>query len=403
MRKLQNKHIVLIVTGGIAAYKSADLTRRLQEAGATVRVVMTDAATGFVTPLTFQALSGEPVRVEQNAGAANGMAHIELARWADLVLAAPATADFIARLIHGRANDLASALCLATGAKVAVAPAMNRQMWENPATQANMDKLAKRGIHRLGPAHGSQACGETGHGRMLEPAELVECCAALFDTGHLQGLRVLITAGPTHEPIDPVRVLSNLSSGKMGYAIAEAARDAGANVTLVSGPTCLTPPERVEVVHVQTAREMHDAVRRMQNDAQIFIGVAAVSDYRVARPATEKIKKDAEKLTLTLVKNPDILASVAASDPRPYCVGFAAETSRLETCARQKLENKGLDMIAANLVNDGQGMGTDDNALLLLTPRSKVELPRAAKSQLAAQLIEHIAKDYLEKHSAQDS
>ncbi|RTZ58874.1 MAG: bifunctional phosphopantothenoylcysteine decarboxylase/phosphopantothenate--cysteine ligase CoaBC [Gammaproteobacteria bacterium] len=400
MKKLQNKHIVLAITGGIAAYKSADLVRRLQDAGASVRVVMTEAATGFVTPLTFQALAGQPVLVDENTSAANGMAHIELARWADLVLVAPATADFIARLIHGRADDLVAALCLATSAPVAVAPAMNQQMWENPATQANIRLLDQRGIHRFGPAQGSQACGETGFGRMLEPLDLVEQCATLFDTGLLQGVSVLITAGPTQEPIDPVRVITNLSSGKMGYAVAQAALDAGASVTLVSGPTCLTQPERAKVIPVQTAQQMYDAVHEKLDNTDIFIGVAAVSDYRVAQPADAKIKKDADELSLVLVKNPDILAGVAASDPRPFCVGFAAETDHLEGYAREKLEQKRLDMIAANMVGNGQGIGADDNALLLLTPRSKVELTRAAKSQLARQFIEHVAKHYLEQKNS---
>lgn len=401
MRNLQNKQIVLGITGGIAAYKAAETLRRLQDAGATVRVVMTRGATRFITPLTFQALSGHDVLTDEDSEADNAMDHIQLARWADLVLVAPATADFISRLIHGRADDLLTALCLATEAPLAVAPAMNQQMWQNPATQANIALLEDRNIHQFGPAEGSQACGETGPGRMLEPEQLVERAGALFETGSLQGLRILITAGPTREAIDPVRVITNLSSGKMGYAIAEAARDAGAEVTLISGPTCLSAPERCALEQVTTAQQMYDATMNQLDNTDIFIGVAAVSDYRVESPATSKIKKDTERLQLTLVKNPDILSSVAAHTQRPYCVGFAAETDSLEQNARTKLESKGVDLILANDVSGTKtGIGADENRVLLIDAAGSVELPTARKTTLARQIIQVIAEKFREKNPA---
>jgi phosphopantothenoylcysteine decarboxylase/phosphopantothenate--cysteine ligase len=319
MGTLINKRILLGVTGGIAAYKSADTVRRLREAGAEVRVVMTAGAAEFITALTLQAVSGHPVYQHLlDTDAEAGMGHIELARWADAVLVAPASANFMARLAQGRADDLLSAVCLATESPVAVAPAMNQQMWNNSATQANLATLKKNGIRIFGPAEGSQACGEVGPGRMLEPAELVTLMADLFTAGELDGLRVVVTAGPTWEAIDPVRGLTNRSSGKMGYAVAQAAMEAGANVTLISGPTALPDPERVHTVRVESAQEMHDAVHAQIADADIFIGVAAVADYRPARTVGEKIKKTEAKMTFELERTPDILASVAALKPAPF-------------------------------------------------------------------------------------
>ncbi len=405
MGTLTNKRLLLGVTGGIAAYKSADLVRRLRDAGADVQVVMTQAATEFITPLTLQALSGHPVhRHLLDTEAESGMGHIALARWADAILVAPASANFCARLAEGRAEDLLSALCLATAAPVAVAPAMNRQMWENPATQDNLALLRHRGIPLFGPAVGSQACGETGPGRMLEPNELVTLTANLFDTGLLDGVRVVITAGPTWEAIDPVRMLTNRSSGKMGYALAEAAAEAGARVTLISGPTALTPPERVTTIDVISARDMFEAVQAQLHDTQIFIGVAAVADYRAQAVAGEKIKKSAETLTLTLVRNPDILASVAARSPAPFTVGFAAETTDLVPQARAKLVAKKLDLVAANQVGlAGSGFESDDNRLTLVDHAGSEELPLQSKHQLARLLIQHIAARYHAKNTTQNS
>jgi phosphopantothenoylcysteine decarboxylase/phosphopantothenate--cysteine ligase len=397
---LTNKRVLLGITGGIAAYKSPDLVRRLREAGAEVRCVMTRSAGEFITALTLHAVSDQPVAQSlwpQETG--NGerpqeaMEHIELARWADAVLVAPASADFLARLAQGRADDLLTTLCLATEAPVAVAPAMNQQMWANPATQANLATLRARGVRVFGPAEGSQACGEVGPGRMLEPAELTTLTAALFETGELDGLTVVVTAGPTWEALDPVRGLTNRSSGKMGYAVSEAAAAAGAHVILVSGPTALPDPERVTTVRVMSAQEMHDAVHRHIRGADIFIGVAAVADYRPAEAAAQKIKKQADTLTLTLVRNPDILASVAALKPAPFTVGFAAETENLEANARAKLEAKHLDLVAANRVGiEGSGFETEENTLLLVDRAGTTELPRAAKSQLARALVREIAR-----------
>jgi phosphopantothenoylcysteine decarboxylase/phosphopantothenate--cysteine ligase len=414
MGTLVNKRILLGVTGGIAAYKSADLARRLRGAGAEVRVVMTRAATEFITPLTMQAVSGHPVRLDlldtdpglrhAGAGSEAGMGHIDLARWADAVLVAPASANFIARLAQGRADDLLSTLCLATAAPIAVAPAMNRQMWSNPATQANLVTLRRRNVQLFGPGSGGQACGEVGPGRMLEPAELVALTATLFDTGELDGLKVVVTAGPTWEAVDAVRGLTNRSSGKMGYAVAAAAAEAGARVILISGPTALPDPERVTTVRVTSALEMHDAVMAHIAGTHIFIAAAAVADYRPVRLAAAKIKKDAERLTLELVRNPDILAGVASLPQPPFTVGFAAETDDLEEHARAKLEAKGLDLVAANLVGvPGRGFEADENSLLLVDRAGCEELPLAAKPHLARQLIHHIAKRYHAKHRTQDS
>lgn len=404
MASLANKRILLGVTGGIAAYKSADLVRRLREAGAAVRVVMTDAAAEFITELTMQAVSGNPVhRKLLDVEAEMGMSHIELARWAEAVLVAPASADFLARLAQGRGDDLLTTVCLASGAPLAVAPAMNQQMWRNAATEANVATLRARHVRVFGPAEGSQACGDVGPGRMLEPNELVELTAGLFDTGAFDGLRVLITAGPTWEALDPVRGLTNKSSGKMGYAVAAAAVEAGARVTLVSGPVNLVPPERVTFVPVVSAQEMHDAVHEHVRAADIFIGVAAVADYRPATVANDKIKKTAERLTVELVRNPDILASVATLPNAPFTVGFAAETGNLETAARDKLAAKKVDLICANLVAGSEGgFGADENRLWLVDRDGVTELPLAAKTRLARDLISHIATRFHAKNRSQN-
>jgi phosphopantothenoylcysteine decarboxylase/phosphopantothenate--cysteine ligase len=404
MPSLVNKRILLGVTGGIAAYKSADLVRRLRELGAEVRVVMTDAATEFITELTLQAVSGNPVhRKLLDATAEMGMGHIELARWADAVLVAPASADLLARLAQGRGDDLLTTVCLASGAPLAVAPAMNQQMWSNPATQANLATLRSRGVQVFGPGEGSQACGDVGPGRMLEPTELTTLTARLFETGVLDGLTVLVTAGPTWEALDPVRGLTNKSSGKMGYAIAAAAVEAGARVILVSGPVALAAPERVETLRVTSAQEMHDAVHARVREADVFIGVAAVADYRPVSVAPHKLKKSAERMTLELMRNPDILASVAALPDAPFTVGFAAETENLEAAARAKLEAKAVDLICANLVAGGTGgFGADDNALLLVERNARSELPLAPKTRLARELIQHIARKIHAKNRTQN-
>lgn len=401
MGTLANKRLLLGVTGGIAAYKSADTVRRLREAGAEVRVVMTAGAAEFITALTLQAVSGHPVYQHLlDTDAEAGMGHIELARWADAVLVAPASANFMARLAQGRADDLLSTVCLATEAPVAVAPAMNQQMWGNAATQANLATLKKNGVRIFGPAEGSQACGEVGPGRMLEPAELVMLVSDLFASGELDGLTVVVTAGPTWEAIDPVRGLTNRSSGKMGYAVAAAAVEAGARVILISGPTSLPDPERAHTIRVESAQEMHDAVHAHVADADIFIGVAAVADYRPTQAAKDKIKKTQEKMTLELARTPDILASVAALKPAPFTVGFAAETENLEQHARQKLESKKLDLVAANRVGTDLGFGTDENSLLLVEPGAVTELSFQPKAKLARALIAHVAARYRAKHTA---
>ncbi|BAV32798.1 phosphopantothenoylcysteine decarboxylase [Sulfuricaulis limicola] len=401
MSTLTNKRILLGVTGGIAAYKSADTVRRLREAGAEVRVILTAGAAEFITALTLQAVSGHPVYQHLlDTDAEAGMGHIELARWADAVLVAPASANFMARLAQGRADDLLSAVCLATESPVAIAPAMNQQMWSNAATQTNLATLKKNCVRIFGPAEGSQACGEVGPGRMLEPTDLVVMVSDLFASGEFDGLTVVVTAGPTWEAIDPVRGLTNRSSGKMGYAVATAAMEAGAKVTLISGPTALPDPERVRTLRVESTQEMHDAVHTHIVDADIFIGVAAVADYRPVRAADGKIKKTLEKMTLELERTPDILASVAARKPAPFTVGFAAETENLEQHARQKLEAKKLDLVAANRVGADIGFGTDENSLLLVEPGAVTELPMQPKAKLARALIRHIATRYRAKHTA---
>jgi len=390
------KRVLLGVTGGIAAYKSAELVRRLREQGAEVQVVMTEGARQFVGPLTFQALSGRPVRSDLwDATAEAAMGHIELARWAERIVIAPASADFLARLAHGHANDLLSTLCLATDAPIAVAPAMNRLMWANAATQANVATLRARGVTILGPAEGEQACGETGAGRMVEPAEILAALSSRTNaTGALAGRKVLLTAGPTRERIDPVRFITNRSSGKMGYAVAEAARDAGADVVIVSGPVNLPPPDGVRRVDVETAEQMLEAVRAHLPGTDIFIAAAAVSDYRPVQAAVEKIKKTSDSLMLALSRTTDILAAVAAGSPRPFVVGFAAETQNVERNALAKLEGKRLDMIAANQVGDRLAFDCDDNALTVYWPGGKRELARATKRDVAARLVALIAERF---------
>lgn len=396
MNALHNKRILLGVSGGIAAYKSADLVRRLREAGAEVRVVMTKGALEFVRPLTFQALSGYPVRSELwDTAAEAAMGHIELARWADAVLIAPASANTMARLALGVADDLLSTLCLACEAPIALAPAMNRVMWANPATQANRQRLVERGLHVLGPASGDQACGEQGEGRMLEPPELVEAIIRLFRRGSLSGLRVLVTAGPTREAIDPVRFLGNRSSGRMGFAVAQAAAEAGASVRLISGPVSLPTPAGVERSDVQSALQMFEAVQSLVDSCDIFIGAAAVSDYRVETPAASKIKKSQEELSLTLTRNPDIIAHVARAPSAPFTVGFAAETDDVRTYAERKLIGKGLDLIAANRVGvEGEGFESETNALEVFWEGGHESLPLATKDQIARRLIALIAERY---------
>jgi phosphopantothenoylcysteine decarboxylase/phosphopantothenate--cysteine ligase len=364
-------------------------------AGAAVRVVMTDAACEFITELTLQAVSGHPVyRKLLDSEAEAAMSHIQLARWADAVLVAPASADFLARLAQGRGDDLLTTVCLASAAPLAVAPAMNQQMWRNPATQANIATLCQRNVRVFGPAEGSQACGDVGPGRMLEPAELTTLTAGLFETGALDGLNVLITAGPTWEALDPARGLTNKSSGKMGYAVAEAAAEAGAQVTLISGPVTLAPPERITTVRVTSAQEMYDAVHERISSAAIFIGVAAVADYRPASVAEQKIKKTAERVTIELVRNPDILTSVAALKPAPLRSALPPRPN-IRGGRAAKLAAKGVDLIAANLVGGSEGgFGADENRLLLVDRDGSTELPLAPKAQLARTLIQYIAKQY---------
>jgi len=393
-------NVVLGITGGIAAYKTPDLVRRLRALGADVQIVMTASAEEFVTETALQAVSGRPIRSNLwDKEAEASMSHIELARWADVVLIAPATAEIMARLASGAAADLLTTLCLATEAPIAIAPAMNHVMWGKPAVQANRKTLEDRGFRILGPDHGSQACGETGAGRMLEPAEIaaIVCgpgLAAGADEGLLADKTVLVTAGPTREPIDPVRYITNRSSGKMGYAIAAAAAEQGARVMLVSGPVSLQEPARVEVIHVKTAEQMYTETHRRIAGVDIFIAAAAVSDYRPADAARQKIKKDAANMRLDLVRSRDILASVAALEDAPFTVGFAAETEKLREYAIGKLENKKLDMIVANRVGDECGFDSDENAVEVYWRQGEESFPTAAKTTLAPQIIELIARRY---------
>ncbi|WP_210398231.1 bifunctional phosphopantothenoylcysteine decarboxylase/phosphopantothenate--cysteine ligase CoaBC [Motiliproteus sediminis] len=396
METLKHKKILLGITGGIAAYKSADLCRQLKTAGADVQVVLTTAAAEFITPLTMQALSGNPVHQHLlNPEAEAGMGHIELAKWADRVIIAPASADIIARLAAGMANDLLTTLCLATEAPIALAPAMNQAMWRDPRTQDNCARLESLGMTIWGPGVGDQACGDSGPGRMLEATELAQLIAATFDKGRLCGKKITITAGPTREAIDPVRYISNHSSGKMGYALAQAAVDAGAEVTLVSGPVNLPAPRGVDLRRCDSADAMLAACLAGVNECDIFIAAAAVADYRVADVANQKIKKSADKLTLELIRNPDILATVAAHPQRPFCVGFAAETEQVTKHARDKLQRKGLNLIIANDVSQPDiGFNSDDNAVTLIDQQGDLALGPAPKQQLARQLIDAIAQRY---------
>lgn len=396
MQSLSKRKILLGVTGGIAAYKSAELVRLLIKAGAEVRVVMTPSAREFVQPLTYQALSGHRVYLDLfDAEADSAMDHIELARWCDLMLVAPASADFLGKMSAGYADNLLLTLCLASRQPVAVAPAMNQQMFANAATAANIEQLSARGVLVWGPDAGAQACGDVGPGRMLEPAQLQALVEAQFEPGKLQGVEVLITAGPTREDIDPVRYISNRSSGKMGYALATEALRAGASVTLVSGPVALTAPAAAQLVRVESAAQMHDAVMQHVAASDIFIGCAAVSDYRVEQQAAHKIKKSTDRMTLTLVPNTDILAAVSALEQRPFCVGFAAETRDLKKYALDKLERKNLDMIAANLVADGSGgFETDVNQLEVYWQGGSSMIEQASKREVAKQLIDLIARRY---------
>jgi len=398
MSALIRKNILLGVTGGIAAYKAPDLVRRLRERGAEVQVVMSRGAQQFITPMTFQAVSGRPVRTDLwDEAAEASMGHIELARWADLVLIAPTTADTLSKLAAGLAGDLLSTVCLATEAPLVLAPAMNKQMWANPATQSNLEILRARGVQILGPGEGDQACGETGAGRMLEPLEIAEAVTALAGTdGPLSGVSLMITAGPTREPVDPVRFISNRSSGKMGFALAEQAAQMGARVMLVSGPVSLVTPPGVQRVDVETAEQMHQAVHDNIAGVDIFVGAAAVSDYRVAEQADHKIKKTSEHLSLELVRNPDILAWVSSLEPgkRPFTVGFAADTENLEDYARGKLSAKSLDLIAANLVGEGRAFDKDTNALVAYWPEGAEDLGSGSKVELARLLLNLIARHF---------
>lgn len=389
--KNERKKILLGLTGGVAAYKAAELVRRLGDHGIEVQVVMTQAACGFITPATLQALSGHPVYTDMWDGRiANGMPHIELSRDKQAIVVAPATADFLAKAALGLADDLLSTLCLARDCPLIVAPAMNRQMWEHPATKRNVAQLKRDGVIVLGPDSGDQACGETGMGRMLEADELAEAISGLLEPKSLSGKRVLMTAGPTFEPIDAVRGITNRSSGKMGYALARAAIAAGADVTLVSGPVGLAAPVGASMERVQTAAEMFDAVKKHAAKADIFIGVAAVADYRVSAPRKHKIKKTGDKgLTLDFVPNPDILGWVASRSKPPFCVGFAAESRNLDAYADEKRRRKKVKLMIANLAQSA--IGADDNEVSLLDDAGTHRLPRAPKTVVARQIIEHIA------------
>lgn len=394
MGHLFNRNVLLGVTGGIAAYKSAELVRQLQEHGASVRVIMTRGAMEFITPLTMQALSGNPVHTELlDEEAEQGMGHIELARWADLLLVAPATADFMARLAAGRADDLLTTTALATDAPLLLAPAMNQQMWRDPATGANAATLEQRGIKLIGPAAGEQACGDVGPGRMEEPALIAEAASNLFDSGLLDGKRVVITAGPTREALDPVRYLTNRSSGKMGYALARAAVEAGAVTCLVTGPVDLEVPAGARAIAVESAMQMYDQSLSLLDDCDIFIACAAVADYRPDEQASQKIKKTDDKMTVSLVRNPDIVSAVAASEPRPFTVGFAAETNDVLDYARDKMQRKKLDMIVANDVADPSiGFSSDENAVTVLWQEGEQQIARAGKDAVARQIISLIAQ-----------
>ncbi|PIE37328.1 MAG: bifunctional phosphopantothenoylcysteine decarboxylase/phosphopantothenate--cysteine ligase CoaBC [Gammaproteobacteria bacterium] len=397
MKSLKNKRILLGVSGGIAAYKSADLCRRLAEHGCDVRVVMTAGAQEFIQPLTFQALTGNPVHTELlDPKAEAAMGHIELARWADAIIIAPATADIIAKLATGTADDLLSTLCLASRLPLAIAPAMNQQMWASAATQDNIARLRQRDVLIWGPGSGEQACGDVGAGRMLEPLEIAERANALFASGRLAGLRVMITAGPTQENIDPVRYLTNHSSGKMGFAMAQAAVEAGAVVTLISGPVNLPTPEGLERLNVISAQQMYDAVLPRVPDCDIFIATAAVADYRMSKREEHKIKKHADELVITLHKNPDILSAVATHERAPFAVGFAAETQNIEAYAMDKLHKKNLRLICANRVHgdSNTGFNADTNEIHAYWEHGKQHFPSMPKSKLARELIQLVSEHF---------
>lgn len=395
MQILADKKIVLGLTGGIAAYKGPELVRRLKEQGADVRVVLTDSATAFVSKLSLQAVSANAVSdslLDEQAELAMG--HIELAKWADLILIAPATANTIAKIAHGLADDLLTTICLATSAPIAIAPAMNQQMWKNPSVQQNIAQLKERQIAIWGPGEGEQACGDIGAGRMLDVPELVELTTAAFQDKPLAGQHWVITAGPTREAIDPVRYISNHSSGKMGYAIAQAAINAGAQVTLISGPVNLTAPTTCQLMSVDSAEQMHHNALSLAPKADVFVACAAVADYRVAQIADQKIKKHQDAMQINLVKNPDIVADVAALKDKPFTVGFAAETQDVEHYALGKLAKKNLDLIAANDVSvAGQGFHADDNALTVYSASNKTQINRASKTHVAAELVAIIAQN----------
>ena len=387
---LTGKRILLGITGGIAAYKAAELTRLLVKAGANVRVAMTEAATHFIGSATMQALSGQPVWTDLwDSRVDDAMGHIELSRDRDLILIAPASADFMAKLAQGFADDLLSTLCIARRCPLMVAPAMNVEMWQNPATARNAETLRADGVQIVGPASGGQACGEMGMGRMTEPADILADLQFFFQPRRLEGKRVVVTAGPTEEPVDPVRVLTNSSSGKMGYAVARAAREAGASVTLISGPVSLPTPAGVARIDVRTAQEMFEAVKKDATNADVFISVAAVADYRVKNPSTQKIKKGNGAPRLELEENPDILAWVAALPKPPFCVGFAAESENLAANAKAKLAKKKLPLIAANIAPET--MGRDDNAITLYDAKGEHPLGHGPKLDLARRLIEQVA------------
>ena len=396
MSSLSNKRIILGVTGGIAAYKSAEIIRRLQDQGAEVRVVMTSAASEFIRPLTMQALSGYPVHSNLlDSDAEAGMGHIELARWADLLLIAPASADFIANMVHGRANSLLSAIHLATLAKVAVAPAMNQAMWNHPASLANIAVLKERDVTLIGPEEGLQACGDIGPGRMEQPDSIISSVSSLFNTGSLAGKKVVVTAGPTREALDPVRYISNHSSGKMGYALAAAALEAGAEVFLISGPVTLDAPPRCHLIPVISAQDMLEASLNLALDVDIFIAAAAVADYRASAVSSQKIKTQVSSMTIHLEKNPDIVSAVATANEALFVLGFAAETENVEAYARDKLERKKLSAIIANDVSRPDiGFSSDDNEISWIDRTSTVAFSKRSKAQLARDIIEHMAQSY---------
>ena len=396
VKRLTNKRVLLGVSAGIAAYKTPNLVRKLTELGAEVQVILSKNADQFVAPLALQAVSGNPTHsYAMTAESESGMGHIDLARWADVVLIAPATANLMARLCSGNADELLTTVCVATEAPIAIAPAMNQQMWQNKATEQNLETLISRDVWVLGPDAGEQACGEVGPGRMLQPIEIAQTLAERFHHGKLTGKNIMLTVGPTWEALDPVRGITNHSSGTMGYALAQAAIEAGANVTLICGPTKTSPPEHAAVTKVISALDMHKAVMDQISEQDIFIGVAAVADYRPADIADGKIKKSGDEMTMTLVKNPDILADVANLKNPPFCVGFAAETDNIVDYARGKLERKKLKMIAANHVGGSEtGFGVPDNAITLISADKVVDLPKQNKYSLARALIQEISEQY---------